>query len=124
MTQGVGEIRSQGADLVAIGNGTALMARDFLESQELAFPVFTDPRREVYKAAGLRRGMGFGLSSLSRGKRARDAGHRQSAVKGDPWQQGGALIITPEPRVAWKHVDSGLGDHADLDAVLAALEAL
>ena len=48
-------IESSGAGLFAIGNGTPLMAQDFVETFAVPFPVFTDPSRSSYQLAGLQR---------------------------------------------------------------------
>ena len=109
---------------MAIGNGTALMAQDFVEGFAVPFPVYTDPKRAAYREAGFLRSFGLGFKTLGRGRRAARAGHSQGKVQGDPWQQGGVLVITPEPRLAWSFVSNSAGDHADVEDVIRALDAL
>ena len=123
MGEALPEIRAKGAELVAIGNGTPRMAEDFVSGFDVPFPVYTDPERAAYRLSGLRRNFGLGWKSIGRGSRAAKAGHRQGKVQGDAWQQGGVLIVSPEPRLIWRHVNTGAGDHADLGALLSALDS-
>jgi hypothetical protein len=115
------EVRALGADLFAIGNGTAPMARDFALQFDVGFPVFTDPSRRSYKAAGLVRNFGIGLGTVAPFLQALRQGHRQGATKGDAFQQGGVLIVDTGGAVQWRHTDSGAGDSAEPADVLAAL---
>lgn len=116
--------QAAGAGLFAIGNGTPLMAADFVETFSVPFPVFTDPGRSSYKLAGLKRSFGLGIASVGRARRAMADGHRQGRTQGDPWQQGGVLIVSTEGHIRWRHVDSGAGDHCAVEDVLEALSTL
>lgn len=119
----VEEIRSKGAELVVVGNGSAEQAARFAEERKLDFPLLTDPGRRVYKAAGLRRGLGatFNPSALKSAARAMGAGHRQGTVQGDAWQQGGAFVIAPGGEILFAHRDRSGGDHPDPRDLVAAL---
>ena len=121
MAKSLDEIRALGAELVAIGNGTALMARDFVESFDVPFPVYTDPEREAYRLSGLRRGFGLDLGTFGRGRRAMKEGHRQGAVAGDAWQQGGTLVISSELGLIYRYISRVAGDHGSVDTLLDAL---
>lgn len=110
--------------MVAIGNGTPLMARDFIERFAIAFEVFTDPSREAFALAGMRRTFGLGLKTLGHGLRAWRGGFRQGKTQGDPWQQGGVLGIDRDGTIFFEHADEGAGDHADVQSVLAAVRML
>ena len=110
-----------GGEIHAIGNGTVLMAQDFIEQFGIRFPVYTDPSRASYRAAGMHRRFGLGLASIGRAKRAMDAGHRQGKVLGDAWQQGGVLVVLPGGREIYRHVDEGAGDHQPVTEVVDAL---
>ena len=117
------EIRRRGAELVIVGNGRPEHAADFREAQRIECPLFVDPDLKAYAAAGLKRGV---LSSLNprvvaRGLRAFSAGQRQGATQGDPWQQGGVFVVTPEGKVLFSHVSEEAGDHPAVADVLAAL---
>jgi hypothetical protein len=114
-------IRAQGAEVHAIGNGTAAMAEDFVAQFGVRFPVYTDPSREAFRRAGLVRRFGIGVKSLGLARRALSAGHRQGRTQGDPWQQGGVLVVAPSGEVLWRHADSGVGDHGDPADALRAL---
>ena len=118
----LGEVESMGARIVAIGNGTSSMARGFVQQFKVPFPVFTDPGRQVFALAGMKRSFGIGLHTFGVAGRAMKAGFRQGRTQGDPWQQGGALIVLPPGEVVFEHVDQGAGDHVAPEVVLAALE--
>ncbi len=122
MSQHRAEFEEAGATLVAVGNGSALMARDFQERFEVKIPLYTDPSRRSYELAGLKRSaLFFGLQTMKRGRRAKAAGFRQGRVAGDPWQQGGDVIISPEGEMLYARASEGPGDHAPIDELLAAL---
>ncbi len=111
--------------MAVIGNGTPLMARDFAESFNVSVPLYTDPWRRSYEAAGWRRHTGSALlglgSTLKAGVRAMKGGFRQGRTKGDPFQLGGVLVVDPQGSVLFEHSDKTAGDHADMDSILAAL---
>lgn len=123
MRHELGEIRALGAELVVVGNGTVEHLRWFLEDQAPDFPVYTDPELAVYRAAGMRRDAGAFLSVkvLKSTLRARRAGYTQPGVKGDPWQQGGVLVILPDGTIAYRHASGYLGDLPAPADVVAAL---
>ena len=105
---------------MVVGNGTPAQARDFVDEFDLAFPVLTDPELLAFRAAGLRRDLGSTLNVRLLGNALR-AGHRQTGVQGDPWQQGGAFVITAAGEVLFRHVSEVAGDHADPAQIHAAL---
>ena len=60
--------------------------------------------------------------------RALRAGFRQQKVQGDPWQQGGVVVVTrgADPksvRLLHAELDRAAGDPIDVDAVVASLRA-
>ena len=118
-------IHRQGAELVIVGNGTPAQAADFRTAQRIANPLVVDPELRAYAAAGLRRGVAtaINLRTAAHGLRALRAGQRQGATQGDPWQQGGVFVITPDDRVLFAHVSQEAGDHPDPADVVAALPA-
>jgi peroxiredoxin len=117
------EIRARGAELVVIGSGASTFARAFREEHRLDFPLLVDPELGAYAAAGLRRDLRstFNLKVLGNSVRALRAGHRQGRTRGDPWQQGGVFVITPEGSVSFRHISQVAGDHPDPRHVIAAL---
>ena len=117
------DIRALGAELVVVGNGSVAHARAFADAQGLDCPVFTDPGRETYAAAGLRRSVGssVNLRTMRHAARARKRGHRQGAVQGDAWQQGGVLVIATGGEILFRYVSREAGDHPEPDDLLEVL---
>ena len=87
---------ARGIGAVAIGNGTPLMAEARTDPQG-RHSIYTDPSRDFPKA-GMKRNFGLGLPPSNRdfglGKQV-----IAKAVAGDPWQQGGCLLIGREGQV-------------------------
>lgn len=77
----------------------------------------------AYRAAGMRRGVGatFNLRAVTNAVRAMKAGEHQGRTQGDPWQLGGAFVVLPGGRVVYEQRSDAAGDHADPEAMLAAL---
>ena len=118
------EIEAAGGDLVVIGNGAAHFAKAFREDLDFRGTLLVDPELRAYRVAGLRRGRVEVLSPRLgwNALRALGKGHRQGAIEGDPWQLGGALVIRPGGDLAFRHVSTVAGDHADPEELIAALE--
>lgn len=112
------------AKLVFIGNGLLGMAQDFAEQFEVTAPLYTDPKRESYRALGLQRKFGLGLKSLKRGSRANASGFKQGRTAGDPWQQGGVVLFDRGGDVLWKEVDDSAGPQVDLEGLKAAVAGI
>jgi hypothetical protein len=122
MAQHKQELESLGASLCAIGNGNALMARDFVEQFSVEFPVYTDPSRQTYQWLEFKRPyVALDLGVFKRGRRAGKAGFRQGAVAGDVFQQGGEIIVSPDGALLYSRASSGPGDHAPVEELLAVL---
>jgi NAD(P)-dependent dehydrogenase (short-subunit alcohol dehydrogenase family) len=119
------EIEARGAALAIVGNGSAAFAAAFREDLELPSEVtlLVDPELRAYRAAGLRRGRVEALSPrvALNGLRAFRRGFRQTGVEGDPWQLGGAFVLRPDGACTFRQASREAGDHADIDALLAAL---
>jgi peroxiredoxin len=117
-------IERAGAALVLVGNGGAEHARSFRDRVTPGATVLTDPRLGSYRAIGARHGLlsTVGPRTWGHALRAWRRGARQSTVKGHAFQQGAVLVMAPPNRVAYAHISSAAGDHAPVDAVLAALE--
>jgi hypothetical protein len=122
----LGAIRARGAELVAVGCGRPDQAAQFREERGIEFPLYVDPELVAYRTAGLRRGLASSLSPkvFAHGLRALRKGHLQGATQGDPWQQGGAFVITPDDRVHFSHVSEEAGDHPEPAELLEALDHL
>ena len=124
MRDRIQDIRSSGAELVIVGNGSEYFATAFREDFELDCPVLVDPELRAYRAAGLRRGRVELLSPRvpMNALRALRSGSRQTGVQGDPWQLGGVFVIRPGGEVTYRYVSGEAGDHPPVDDVLAGLE--
>lgn len=116
-------ITAAGAQVVAIGNGQPWHARAFREDAQIPFPLWVDPEMRAYQAAGLRRSVlrTFSPRALAHATRALRSGFRQTKVQGDPWQHGGAFLITPQGHTLYHQVSREAGDHADIPTVLNTL---
>jgi hypothetical protein len=119
------EIEKAGARLVIVGNGWPAMAKDFAARAGLpaSATLLTDPSLQSYVAAGLKRSalLTLGPKGILPWLRARKKGFKQGRIKGDPWQQGGALVIARGGEVRFRQVSSGPSDQADPAALLSAL---
>jgi hypothetical protein len=120
----VPELTQSGVRLIAIGNGTPLMAQDFLEKFSVPFPLYTDPSRSSYKKMGFKKKLGINISSLKRTKEALSAGHKQGKVQGDPFQQGGEALFNKGGDLIWSRPSSAAGDHANHQEIRTALKLL
>jgi len=101
------------------------MAKAFAERMGLPedLPVLSDSKREVYQLAGFTRSVGstFSLRALKNHLRAKRKGFRQGRLAGDPWQQGGTLIVAPSGELLFEYRSEGPGDHAAPERLVAAL---
>ena len=116
------EFDARGARLVYVSTGTPAMAADFAAKEGLGASVLSDQGRQAFAAARMKRS----LWNLLRPRffvnllRALRRGHKQTGVKGDPWQQGGVLVFARDGRLLHQQLDGAAGDLLDVDAVLAA----
>ncbi len=112
-----------GAELHVIGNGSPSFIAGFREQTLFDGPLYTDPDLAVYRAAELQRSVAKTLDprGLFGGIRAFAAGHRQGRTQGDPWQQGGVIVVAPDGTVRWRHVSQRPGDNASPAQILASL---
>jgi peroxiredoxin len=121
------ELAALGVRVVLVGSGPPDHIEAFLERHALAdkqVEVVTDPSLEAFHAAGLARSVWatWGPAAIVDFVRAFARGHRPGPTDGDLNQQGGAILVGDDGRVAWSHTNESLGDHADpSDAVDAAL---
>ena len=120
------EIKGKGVRLVVIGNGQPWQAKAFREDEHIPFELWVDPEMKAYGGAGLRRGLTKTLSMRSFGHawRAMRGGFRQTAVQGDPWQLGGAFVITPAGETVYEQVSREAGDHASIPDLMEVLDHL
>jgi peroxiredoxin len=118
------DITAMGAEVVAIGTGNARHASEFVEEENIAFPVLVDDDAEAAHAASVKRGSawnilgpktyGASIKTWRRGHKIHMAGKRV-------FQLGATFIVGPGDRVTYEHIDQTTVDHAPLDEVFSAL---
>jgi peroxiredoxin len=118
------EIRDLGAEVVAIGTGTSDHVRDFVDREEIPYPVLSDDDGRAARAATIER-VGvlrlFDPTSFPGGMRAWKAGHRIGTSGRRVNQLGATFVLEPGPRVRYAHRDANTADHAPIEEVLDAL---
>lgn len=121
------EIAGLGAQLIAVGTGDVRYARAFIAEEEIPFPVLLDEEGEAADLAQVRKGRAMqiiGPRAMRGALGAYASGHRQKLKLGKrPTQLGATFVIGPGGVVRFAHLDSHVGDHADIDLVIAALRA-
>ncbi len=121
------EIRGLGAEVVAVGTGDRRYAADFVDVEQIPFPVLVDDDGVAATAAALPRVNPFRLvldpRSLGGARRAHRAGYRVKKPGKRTNQLGATFVLGPGAHVRYEHVDEHTADHAPLDDVLAALRA-
>ena len=119
-------VRALGAALVVIGQGTVEEARAFSAEQAVDVQIVTDPTRQAYCAMEMRRSRGSVLSArvFRRALRAWGRGFRQTRPAGDPFQQGGVVIIDGTGVERYVFISREAGDHPPPEDILAALRAV
>jgi len=116
-------IRRNGAELVVVGSGQPEQISDFREQLGLNIPIYVDPERRAYDAAGLKRGLWLTFKPRTWGNwlRAYRQGMRQGSLQGDNWQQGGVFVIRPGNVTSYAYVSQEAGDHPPVEEVIAAV---
>ena len=66
----------------------------------------------------------IGLKSFTAGFSALMGGHKPGAMKGSPLQLGGAVIITPDNRIAYYFQSKFAGNHPPIAELLDAVSEL
>ena len=108
-----------GAAVRVIGSGTPAMAAAFAGEIGGGIAMYSDEDRASFRAAGARRGLGSVLSprAFRNYWRAWRGGHRQTRIQGDPTQQGGVLVVSPDGELLYAELDAAGGDPIDWSAV-------
>jgi hypothetical protein len=130
MQQEYEALRARGAQLVAIGQGTAEEAQRFCRQLGVAYPCLGDPEKDSYRTFGLPRG---GLREIlfepiRAGNQAVRRGHKVS-VRGalmrhsDWFQLPGVAIVDRAGILRYLYRSRHSGDLPPMSAVRAALEA-
>ena len=111
------------ANLAIVGNGTLAHAQDFDRTHGKGLRSLVDTKRLTYKVLGFRHGVRhtLGPASLARGVDAMARGFRQVNTQGDPFQQGGTLVVARGGNPVLFERARFAGDHASLEDILAAV---
>ena len=113
------------AKVVAIGNGKAPFLDAFLEDFSVDLEAYTDPGRKTFQSLGMKRPNALSFFAkpkvITNAARSMGSGHRQGKTRGDPFQNGGVIIVDGNLDIVYRHIESEAGDLADLDEVVAAL---
>jgi hypothetical protein len=119
----VSDIRSRGAKLIVVGNGSPAQAAGLAADLALDFPLYADPERVSYRAAGTRRDLAGALNPgvFAQAVRSWRRGHRQQGVQGDALQLGGTFVVAAGGAVVWSHRSAHAGDHPTPAEILVAL---
>lgn len=125
----VPDVLAVGGRFVFVGNGSIEQAKRFYAEKKLpreGCTVVTDPQRESYRAAELRRGFVrtfVNPVSVRAYRDARAEGHRITGLFGDLTQLGGLMVTRPPARLVMLHRSQFAGDHADPREVVAAVRS-
>ena len=117
------EVRSGGADVVAIGTGDLRYAHAFVEDERIPFLVLVDDDARAARAASVRRATPWGLfdpRSFPGARRARRGGHRIRKSGKRVTQLGATFVVGPGSRLRYEHLDEHTADHAPVSDVIAA----
>ncbi|MBF0289489.1 MAG: AhpC/TSA family protein [SAR324 cluster bacterium] len=106
--------------LTVIGNGNSYFIQAFREDTGFQGEIYTDPTRQSYKLLGFKKDVtsSLNMKTLKTGLKGLIEGHSQKSIQGDPWQQGGVIVITPEQSVPFFYVNQEAGDYAPPNTIL------
>jgi len=119
------EIRSAGAEIVAVGTGDQRYAKAFVDDERVSFPVLVDDAAEAAHAASVKKvnfaTLLFDPRSMKGARQAHRDGYRVKKSGKRVNQLGATFVLGPGSTVHYEHVDIHTVDHAPLDEVLAAV---
>jgi alkyl hydroperoxide reductase subunit AhpC len=121
------EIRSRGAEVVAVGTGDVSYAKAFVSDEQIPFPVLVDDDASAARAASVRKASVFSLAgprTWAGSRQAHRDGFRVHRSGKRVTQLGATFVVGPGSRVSYEHVDGHSSEHAPLDEVLAALSTI
>lgn len=98
------------------------MARDFRERLGLRSDIWVDKERTTFRHLGFKRGLFRTLlhpRAFRSAARALRKGLRQGRTRGDPWQQGGVLVVDREGSLRYAYAAEVAGDHPPTGEVVA-----
>ena len=114
-------VQGMGINIVAIGNGTSLMAQDFVEQFTIPYPVYTDTERSTYQLMNFHYGLGIGLGTIKAGFGVTKKGFKQGKTQGDLWQQGGEALFAKGGTLLWRHANKNAEEHTSPKELLQIL---
>jgi peroxiredoxin len=118
------EIRARGADVVAIGTGNPMYAKDFIEQFSIPFLVLIDADAAAARAASVKRGSKrdlIGPGAILRGAARFFKGGRQGKPGARISQLGATFVIAPGGRILFEHLAATSDDNAPVEDAIAAL---
>ena len=118
------DIKTRGADIVAVGTGDRRYAEAFVREERIPFLVLVDDDASAAHAASLRSLNWFQLLHPRTWKASRETskrGHHIHKAGKRVRQIGATFVIGAGDRVRYEHMDSDSTDHASIEEVLAAL---
>ena len=118
------EIRSLGADVVAIGLGRPDMAAHFRDEFDIPFRLFVDPQKRSYKLLKMQRSGWSGVIGPTvwlQGARSILKGRGIAKPKQDPMQLGGAVVIETRGKIAFVHRADDSSDNVPTEKLLDAI---
>jgi hypothetical protein len=122
------ELERRGVPLYLIGSGEPRHLAPFREKLGVRSAIYLDAERASFRAAGLRRGALESIHprALPRAVASLFKGHGFPVLQGDPWQQGGALVLDargPEaPKVLLHQVSRHVSDLVENAELIDALD--
>jgi hypothetical protein len=123
--RGIANKAARLGDLAIVGNGTVAHARDFERTHSQGvLRSLVDTEKKTYRALTMKHGASTTMTAASslRALAALSRGHTQTVTKGDPYQQGGVLVVAAGGRPVFFQRSEFAGDHARLEEILIALE--
>ncbi len=119
-------ISNHGAQIVFIGNGNPAHALEFMGELRLTEGVYTDPARKLYRAFAMHHGLRrtLNLQTRKNARRASFNGFRQTGIKGDPWQQGGNVVLDSSGNLVSVQRAEVAGEQLDTRAAIDLLLSL
>jgi len=119
------QLDALGVGAVAIGLGAPESAASFKAEENIPFTLLVDSSRSTYKALGFKKGTlldVLGPRVVTAGVRSILGGHKTVRPKEDPFQLGGAAVITPDGRITYQHRNATSADNVPMDELLDAAE--
>ena len=125
-----------GARLAVIGQGTPQQAEEFRRAQSITLPLYADPQRQAFDAAGAKIATlteivnprivarGIGHTVTSRLRQGSIAVHQWRIGGEHPSQLGGVLVIAPDDSIRYAHMSEDASDNPPVEEVLAAVSAI